>query len=180
SLQGHSLTFTATASQLTVSADSLTVKPNEYVYVNIALSNLIDTNALYGAEVHIQYNDKLNFNPVSGTDPGYNDNQIFNSGSSVANLTQYPANGDDTKEIVYTISKYPSAENGTSGIDVSGTKRLIQIPLKAIAYFGGTGTSDGQLRLEIMLVNKDGDIIYESSIPVIVNIVFDGGVLPPA
>ncbi len=174
SMSGKAVTFTASSDQLTASGDEITLKPNDNLFVNIVLNDLVDAHAVYGAEIHMQYNSALSFHPLHGTDPSFNGNQIFASESSIANIQEYPANEDHIKEIVYTISKYPSAVSGTSGIPVTGFKRLIQIPLLAAPAFDSSEPFTRTLQFEIMLVDNEGEVIFNSVSPILIEILFDG------
>ncbi|MBA2943811.1 FecR domain-containing protein [Paenibacillus sp. CGMCC 1.16610] len=138
------------AVSLTATLNETSPSPNTY-NLDINLKNFVESNDIYGVEVHLFYGTNTYYSddmlPVNGTIFGRE-----NSTNYVDHIKEYEGNGQ--KELVYTVTGYGDAGN----IKVSELQKLVTIPLQG---YGHQEISVGK----IVIVRKNGTSVQ--TIPIV-------------
>ncbi|GGI45409.1 hypothetical protein GCM10008018_11930 [Paenibacillus marchantiophytorum] len=131
-----------------------TLDPNSSNFnLDIYLSDFVNTNDIYGVEVHLLYGfGGANY----GNAPAIN-GEIFNSATSADNISEHiDANN---VELIYTATNFGSQPNN---ISVVGKKKLASIPM----YGAGTHTIKVG---KIVAVRKNGSSVQNVAVPYTIN-----------
>ncbi|MEC0267464.1 FecR family protein [Paenibacillus anseongense] len=138
------------AVSLTATLNETSSNPNTY-NLDINLKNFVESNDIYGVEVHLFYGANTYYSddmpPVNGT--------VFGRESStnyVEHIKEYQGNAQ--KELLYTVTGYGDAGN----IKVSDIQKLVTIPLHG---HGHQEVSVGK----IVIVRKNGTSVQ--TIPIV-------------
>ncbi|MCY9662507.1 FecR domain-containing protein [Paenibacillus chondroitinus] len=138
------------AVSLTATLNETGSNPNMY-NLDINLKNFVESNDIYGVEVHLFYGTNTYYSddmrPVNGTIFGRE-----NSTNYVEHIKEYE--GDGQKELVYAVTGYGDAGN----IKVSDLQKLVTIPLQG---YGHQEVSVGK----IVIVRKNGTSVQ--TIPIV-------------
>ncbi|WP_079908640.1 FecR domain-containing protein [Paenibacillus sp. 32352] len=130
------------------------VKQNNTVTATLAMKNFVNAKALYAAEVHLAYDNRLSYSG-DGT-VTKNPNTVFGSlPQSVEVLKQ--SKGTGQSELIYAATNFGTdADAGL--ITVDGEKLLAAIPLTL------SGTDTNGLKVKLLyykVVDKNGNVIAE-------------------
>ncbi|SDO27687.1 FecR family protein [Paenibacillus sp. yr247] len=127
------------------------LNPNRLGFFNldIKLSDFVGDHDIYGVEVHLLYDDNTFYNAA----PVINGN-IFNFINSADHIKEYK--GSNQKELVYAVTNFGST---TRNIAVSGTKKLVTIPMYG---YGSETIAVGK----IVIVRMNGSSVQNIEIPV--------------
>ncbi|WP_407871480.1 FecR domain-containing protein [Paenibacillus sp. P36] len=138
------------AVSLTATLNETGSNPNTY-NLDINLKNFVESNDIYGVEVHLFYGEDTYYSDdmpaVNGTIFGRE-----NSTNYVEHIEEYEGSGQ--KELVYTVTGYGDAGN----IKVTDLQKLVTIPLQG---YGHQEISVGK----IVIVRKNGTSVQ--TIPIV-------------
>ncbi|WP_051620338.1 FecR family protein [Paenibacillus sp. UNC451MF] len=130
---------------------------NNTVMATLAMKNFVNAKALYAAEVHLAYDNRLSYNG-DGT-VAKNPNAVFGAlPQSVELLKQ--SKGSDQTELLYAATNY-TAGSGANLITIDGEKLLIAIPLT----LSGSDTTGLKVKmLYYKVVDQNGNVVAEANL----------------
>lgn len=128
-------------------------RQNNTVTANLIMKNFVDAKALYAAEVHLSYDDRLSYNG-DGT-VARDQAAVFGSQPESVELLKQ-SKGNARTELVYAATNFSTSGSGGGPITVKGEQPLVSVPLT----FSGNDWNELKVALiYYKVVDKNGNVV---------------------